>query len=459
MKLHPISSFLLLLCFCACSAPKESASPPNVIIIFTDDQGYSDLGSYGAIGFETPHIDTLAASGIRFTNFYVPATVCTPSRAALLTGSYPKRVGLHEAVLFPFSQEGLSTDEVTLAEVLSGAGMATACIGKWHLGHQPEFMPNRQGFDYFYGVPYSNDMDSYFYRGRNFQSPPLPLYENEKLIESGPDQSQLTRRYTEATTRYIEDHAHEPFFIYLAHNMPHIPLHASESFAGMSEQGLYGDVIQEIDWSVGEIVNKLKAQGIYENTIIVFTSDNGPHRGKGGGTAHPLRGHKASTWEGGQRVPGIISWSRQIPTGIVSNEIVNTMDLFPTLTKLTGSRVPEDLVIDGRDISEYLLSPESTTLRDEPFFYYARNGDVEAIRLGKWKLHIRKSIGWNKDDGEFSPMLFDLDKDMSETTDLAREYPDIVSQLNQLIEAFDRKLDKESRPVGVINKESIGTPN
>jgi len=441
-------AFLLILIGAACSKTSQKEDRPNVIIIFTDDQGYSDLSSYGAVGIETPNIDALAASGIRFTDFYVPATVCTPSRAALMTGSYPKRVGLHEAVLFPFSEEGLNTNEVTMAEVFKSSGYATACIGKWHLGHQPEFMPNRQGFDHFFGVPYSNDMDGYFYRGRDFQSPPLPLYKNEKLVESGPDQRYLTKRYTEELTEYIEGHGQEPFFIYMAHNMPHIPLHTSEDFAGSSKQGLYGDVIQEIDWSVGEIVKTLKAMGLYDNTIIVFTSDNGPHRGKNGGTAQPLRGFKASTWEGGQRVPGIISWPNRIPAGVESNAVINTMDLFPSLTRFAGAELPASRVIDGRDLSDYLLNPKDQSVADAPFYYYARNGEVEAVRLGKWKLHVKKSIGWTEENGTFTPMLINLDDDISETTNLAAQEPEIVEQLAELITEFDLRLTKEARPVG-----------
>ncbi len=226
-----------------------------------------------------PHLDKLASEGLRFTDFYVPATVCTPSRAGLLTGKYPKRVGLHEAVLFPYSENGLSPEEYTMAEMLQNKGYATACIGKWHLGHKDKFMPNNQGFDYFFGVPYSNDMDNYYYQGQDFQSPPLPLYRNRELIEEGPDQSYLTKRYTEEAIRQIKGHKDQPFFIYLAHNMPHLPLHASPAFLGKSEKGLYGDVIMELDWSVGEIVKTLKEEGIYDHTLFIFTSDNGPRVG------------------------------------------------------------------------------------------------------------------------------------------------------------------------------------
>jgi arylsulfatase A len=417
----------------ACSEEEK----PNIVIFFTDDQGYADLGCYGAEGFETPHIDQLAKEGIRFTNFYVPATVCTPSRAGLLTGRYPKRSNMHEAVLFPFSESGLSTEEFTMAEMLKSAGYSTACIGKWHLGHKPEFMPNNHGFDYFYGVPYSNDMDNHFYKHINFQSPPLPMYRNEELIESGPDQRYLTKRYTEEANRIIKESGDEPFFLYLAQNMPHVPLFVSEKFKGKSEKGLYGDVIMELDWSVGEIIKVLKEEGKYENTIFVFTSDNGPQIG----SAKPLRGKKAQTWDGGQRVPGIITWPAQIPSGNTCDEMVTTMDLFPTLMGMAKVKAPENLTFDGINILELLKNPQSTNLPDRPLYFYARNGKPEAVRLGKWKLHITKTNGWNKDiDGEFPVSLYDLDADVNEQKNVADQYPDIVKKLTSSISEFDEQL-------------------
>ncbi len=453
-KRHSLFLVFLIagLCTVACqtASDEKEASQPNVIIIFTDDQGYADLSSYGATAYQTPNIDQLAADGIRFTDFYVAATVCTPSRAALLTGSYPKRVGLHESVLRPFSTTGLSPEEFTMAEMLGQVGYQTACVGKWHLGHQPEFMPNNQGFDYFFGVPYSNDMDSYYYRGVDFQSPPLPLYENETQIEAGPDQSLLTRRFTDAAIDYIKDRKEGPFFLYLAHVMPHIPLHASEEFKGSTGYGLYGDVITEIDWNVGRLIDFLKKEGLYENTIIVFSSDNGPHRAENEGSAKPLRGWKTQTWEGGQRVPGIITWPRQIPSGFVSSEPVTTMDLMPTLAAITGAPLPADRKIDGRNIADFLRKPLAG-LEDEPIFYYATNGMVEAVRLGKWKLHVAKSRGFPRDQ-TFSPSLFNLEEDITETQNLAEQYPEIVNQLEELILGFDQQLSREARPVGSLNQ-------
>ncbi len=435
-----IFPILIILCFGACEDETSKESKPNIIIFFTDDQGYADVGCYGAEGFETPHFDLLASEGIKFTNFYVPATVCTPSRAGLLTGRYPKRSNLHEVVLFPYSNGGLSTKEYTMAEMLKENGYTTSIIGKWHLGHKVEFMPGNHGFDEFYGVPYSNDMDGYYYKRIDFQSPPLPFYRNTELIESGPDQRYLTKRYTEEAIRQIKNRGEKPFFIYLAHNMPHIPLHASPAFKGKSKKGLYGDVIMELDWSAGEIMKTLKEEGIYENTIFIFTSDNGPQVG----SAKPLRGKKAQTWEGGQRVPGIIMWPDKIPAGKISDQFVNTMDLFPTLAKITGGKIPKNLIMDGLDISGFLQHPETTKLPDRPFYFYARNGEVEAIRFGKWKLHDRKSIGWNANtNGDFPVSLYNLEIDVEEKNNVAKQFPEVVKKLTQLMKEFDASLEKE----------------
>ena len=434
----PTMLVFLLVSISSCTQNDNTTeSQPNIIIFFTDDQGYADLGTYGAEGFETPNLDRLAAEGIRFTNFYVPATVCTPSRAGLLTGRYPKRSNLHEAVLFPYSEGGLSPDEYTMAEMLKEGGYTTSCIGKWHLGHKEEFMPNNQGFEEFYGVPYSNDMDNYYYKDIDFQSPPLPFYRNTELIESGPDQQYLTKKYTEEAVKQIKNRGQKPFFIYLAHNMPHTPLYASPAFKGKSKNGLYGDVIMELDWSAGEIIKTLKEEGIYENTIFIFTSDNGPAKG----SAKPLRGKKAQTWEGGQRVPGIITWPKKIPNGKVTDEFVSTLDLFPTLAKISNSKIPTGIKTDGIDISEFLLDPDAKTLAERPFYFYARNGELEAIRLGEWKLHLKKSIGWNeKSEGEFQAALYNLNLDIGEKDNVATHHPEIVTKLSELATAFDAKL-------------------
>ena len=420
--------FLLIITIVSCT-PKQ----PNILIFFTDDQGYADVGCYGAVGYETPNMDQLASDGIRFTDFYVPATVCTPSRAGLLTGRYPVRSGLHVAVLFPFSEGGIPAEEYTMAEMLRDNGYETICIGKWHLGHKPQYMPLNNGFDEFFGVPYSNDMDNYYYSDIDFQSPPLPLYRNNEIIESGPDQDYLTKMYTEEAIKQIKERGDKPFFIYLAHNMPHYPLHASPAFRGKSELGIFGDVIMELDWSLGEIVKCLKEEGIDDETITIFTSDNGP----AAGSALPLRGRKAQTWEGGQREPAIISWPGKIPAGIISNQFVTTMDLMPTLAAITGSKLPDKLKLDGEDISQYLFNPDKNDLPDRPFFYWSRNGEIEAVRLGDWKLHIKKTRGWNTEkQGEFPVSLYNLKDDISEQNNLAMENPEKVEELFKLIEDF-----------------------
>ncbi|MCY4161636.1 MAG: sulfatase [Flavobacteriaceae bacterium] len=410
---------------------------PNIIIIFTDDQGYADLSSYGATEYQTPNIDELANNGIRFTNFYVPATVCTPSRAALLTGRYPIRANLHEAVLFPFSKTGLLPEEYTMAEMLKDVGYQTACIGKWHLGHLPEFLPTKQGFDYYFGVPYSNDMDSHYYKSKDFQSPPLPLYENETQIESGPDQRYLTKRLTDSAIDFIQKRDKStPFFLYLAHVMPHIPLFASEDFKGKTDYGIYGDVISEIDWNVGRITSYLKEEGLFHNTLIIYTSDNGPHKAKDKGSAKPLRGWKAQTWEGGQRVPGIISWPKKIPKKTVISELVSTLDLMPTLAGFTEASLPVNKPTDGRNIDALLLNP-SIKLEEFPFYYFSRRGQLEAVRLGKWKLHVAKSLGWDHQSGNFPISLYDLESDIGERNNLASQYPEIVLNLKHFIDTFE----------------------
>ncbi len=431
----------------------QASRKPNFTIIFTDDQGYGDVGAYGAKGFKTPNLDRMAAEGVRFTDFCTPATVCTPSRAALLTGCYPKRVGLHEQVLFPFSKEGLNLNEVTLPERLRPLGYATACIGRWHLGHHPQFMPNRQGFDYFFGVPYSNDMDAHRYRNPKFQAPPLPLYENEQLVEEGPDQAHLTRRYTESAVQFIEKHKEAPFFLYVAHNMPHLPWHASKKFLGSSEHGLYGDVIQEIDWGVGEILSALKEHGIDKDTLVVFTSDNGPVIRLGipsGGSAGPLRGAKSTTWEGGPRVPCIARWPEHIPEGSTCRALATVMDVLPTFVGLAGGELPETPVIDGHDIRALLFEPQTAQTPYDALYYYARNGKLEAIREGDWKLHTAKIKGWTKKDGPFPISLYNLKEDVGEQHNVAKEHPELVKRLRIKMHKFDKKLAAEARPTGKI---------
>lgn len=416
---------------------------PNFVIIFTDDQGYADLGCYGAEKFSTPHMDKMAEEGIRFTDFYVPATVCSPSRAALLTGMYPKRVGRHKGVLFPFSDTGLNLEEITIAELLKPMGYQTACIGKWHLGHLPQYMPTKQGFDYYCGIPYSNDMDRY-YEKHNFQAPPIPVYRNDSLIQSGVNQDSLTIWWTNEATNFIEQNKDKPFFLYLAHSMPHTPWHVSDRYRGTSELGMYGDIIQELDWSVGEVLKTLKENGLDEKTMIIFTSDNGPANWiKKGGSCQPLRGRKASTWEGGQRVPCIIRWKNKIPEGKTYTQLISSLDFLPTMISFAGGTLPENRVYDGFDISELLLAPESTNTPYEYFYYYSRDGDPEAIRSGDWKLHIAKSVGWDKNAGEFPVSLYNLKMDIGEQNNIADENPDIVEKLKNELGNFDKTLTQK----------------
>jgi arylsulfatase A len=316
------------------SAPGREGRPPNIVLVFADDMGYGDLGCYGARGWKTPNLDRLARQGIRFTDFYVPQAVCSASRAALLTGCYPNRVGILGA-LGPASRVGISDRETTLAQLLKTRGYATAIYGKWHLGCQPQFLPTRHGFDEYYGLPYSNDM---WPNHPTAKFPDLPLIEGEKTIALNPDQTQLTTAYTEHAASFINRHRDGPFFLYVPHSMPHVPLHVSARYRGKSEQGLYGDVIEEIDWSVGEILKALDRNGLERNTIVIFLSDNGPwlSYGSHAGSAAPLREGKATSFEGGVREPAIFRWPGHIPTGQVCREPAMTIDVLPTLAGIAG---------------------------------------------------------------------------------------------------------------------------
>ncbi|HUT12670.1 MAG TPA: sulfatase, partial [Thermoguttaceae bacterium] len=333
--------------------------PPNFVIIYCDDLGYGDIGPFGSEKHRTPNLDRMAAEGRRFTDFYVTSGVCSPSRSSLMTGCYPKRVGLHQnetgrGVLFPGNHRGLNPEEITIAEVLKARGYATAVVGKWHLGDQPEFLPTRQGFDSYFGIPYSNDMGHW---KPQWQYPALPLMRDEKVIETEPDQSQLTPRYTAEAIEFITAHKDEPFFLYLPHTFPHVPLYASERFKGKSANGPFGDAVEEIDWSTGEILGAIEQLGIDSRTLVIFTSDNGAQNGPGGSNA-PLRGFKGSTWEGGMREPCIMRWPGKIPAGTTCRELAGTLDLMPTLAKLAGTSAPADRIIDGKDIRPLLFGEE-----------------------------------------------------------------------------------------------------
>lgn len=432
-----------------------AAERPNFILIFTDDQGYNDLGCFGSPNIETPNIDRMAREGMRFTSFYSGASVCTPSRAALLTGCYPERVG-NLPVLFPHSDRGLHHDETTLAEMLKDVGYATCCVGKWHLGHHSQFLPTEHGFDQYFGVPYSNDMgvdatmtlspNIIFREGKteaDFRSTSEklpPLLRDKEVIEWPADQTQLTQRYTREVIEFIRTNRSQPFFVYLPHTMPHIPLYASDEFRGRSEAGLYGDTLQEIDWSVGQILQTLEDLGIDQNTMIIYTSDNGPWDLKGndtdkvkgnmnrriGGSADPLRGFKFSHWEGGMRVPCVMHWPGKIPAGQSCDEVTASIDLLPTLAALSGAQLPERK-IDGLSIVPLLSGDAQAGSPHEAYFYR-----TVGVRIGKWKFI----------NGE----LFDLEADISEAHNLAKEFPEVAERLRDRLAQHVEQMSQEGRP-------------
>jgi arylsulfatase A-like enzyme len=413
------------------------------VLIFCDDMAYADIGCYGAEGLRTPHLDRMAREGMRFTDFYVPQAVCSASRAALMTGCYPNRVGIFGA-LGPESKIGLHTNEITMAELLRAQGYATAIYGKWHLGRPPELLPRRQGFDDYFGLPYSNDMWPHHPTSTNY--PPLPLLAGEDVVELMPDQTQLTTWYTERAVQFIAGHTNTPFFLYVPHNMPHVPLFVSDKFRGKSERGLFGDVIEELDWSVGEILGALRRHHLEENTLVIFSSDNGPWLlyGDHAGSAGPLREGKGTSFEGGVRVPCIMRWPGRIPAGTVCREPAITMDLLPTIARLAGAEVPKDRVIDGRDLGPLLQgTPGATSPHEALFFYWGRQ--LQAVRSGQWKLHLAHDYlhpdprGGGGKPGQpgsrkLPRALFDLQGDAGETNDVSAQHPEIVARLEALAE-------------------------
>ena len=432
---------------------------PNFIVIFTDDQGYEDIGCFGSPKIKTPNLDKLAAEGRKFTSFYSANSVCSPSRAALMTGCYPTRVSV-PGVLFPRHKEGLNPDEITIAELLKTKGYATSCIGKWHIGHKPKFLPTRQGFDSYFGIPYSNDMTidpeaklaadiilrEGFTLDRIKNEKPkknlVPLMRNEEVIEYPCDQTTLTKRYTEEAVRFIEKNEDKPFFLYIPHTMPHIPLFASKNFKGKSERGPYGDTIEEIDWSVGEIMKTLRENNLDENTLVIYTSDNGPWKLKEGrgGSAYPLRGYKFQTYEGGMRVPCIMSWKGKIPSGTVCDEIGATIDLLPTFANLAGAKIPDDRIIDGKNIWP-IISGKEGALSPHDIYYYYKGNRLESARQGKWK--IRRSGKKSQ-----SVELYNLEDDISESKNLSPKNPELIEVMLKKMDEFDKDLKLSQRPIG-----------
>jgi arylsulfatase A-like enzyme len=423
---------------------------PNFVVILIDDLGYGDIGPFGSKLNRTPRLDRMAAEGMRLTSFYA-APVCTPSRAQMMTGCYAKRVSL-PYVLGPVSPTGISSSELTVAELLKRQGYATMCIGKWHLGDQPEFLPTRHGFDHYFGLPYSNDMGG---SGRpGDRRPPVPLVRGQRVVEAPVRQDRLVERYTEEAVKFITANSGRPFFLYLPHTAVHVPIHPGKAFRGKSANGRYGDWVEEVDWSTGRVIDTLRALKLDSRTLVLFTSDNGPWRsqGKDGGVAGPLRGGKSSTWEGGVREPTIAWWPGRIPAG-ACDAVMSEMDVLPTLVKLAGGKLPDDRVIDGRDIWP-LLSGRTGRSPHEALFYFKGNR-LEAVRSGPWKLAVVEQIE-NGIDRErrpsaspFRPKLFNLDADIGETTDLSAQRPDMVSRLQDHIRQMDRDLGATGRGPGV----------
>jgi len=446
-----LCSLAVCLMVSAAAAAGESAAKPNVVIIFCDDLGYGDLACYGHPTIRTPNLDRMAAEGQKWTSFYVAASVCTPSRAALMTGRLPIRTGMssdQRRVLFPDSAGGLPAEELTLAEVLRGGGYATACVGKWHLGHLPQYLPTSQGFDSYLGIPYSNDMDRVADSpaGRAaFWDPKIeywnvPLMRNTEIVERPADQNTITRRYTEEAVRFIKANKAGPFFLYLAHSMPHVPLFASDDFLGTSLRGLYGDVIEEIDWSVGQVLDTLRQLGLQQRTLVVFTSDNGPWLifNQHGGSAGPLRDGKGCTFEGGMREPALFWWPGTIAAGVV-RDVGSTLDLLPTCAKLAGARLPDDLVLDGADISPALLGTGPSG-RDVMFFY--RGTELYAVRKGPLKAHFitKPAYGSGQAEKHDPPLLYHLEHDPGEQYDVAADHPEAVAEIRRVAEAHKQAM-------------------
>lgn len=433
---------------------------PNIVLIYMDDMGYADVSSFGAVDYLTPNIDKLASGGMRFTEFYAAHAVCTASRAALLTGVYSNRFGLHGAIQ-PRSGKGMPKEELTIAEMLKTKGYATACIGKWHLGDTHEFLPLQHGFDYFFGLPYSNDMWPLDYNGRTVEpgnplwgrkhnKPPLPLIEGNdpvRIIKNMDDQDMLTTWYTEKAVDFINKHTNEPFFLYLAHSMVHVPLGVSQKFKGKSKRGKFGDVMMEVDWSVGEVMKALRDHHVEKNTLVIFTADNGPwlifgdHAGSAGG----LREGKGTSFEGGQKEPAIFYWPEVIPRGIVCNQLSANLDILPTLASVTQAKLP-DHKIDGVNILPLLLGKENEKPRDHLFYYYNVNS-LEAVRKGSWKLvlphdyrSVEGEVPGNNGDGGSSHQahtelaLYDLRRDPGERYDVKKENPQVVAEIMKLVD-------------------------
>ena len=434
------------------NTPNNREKSPNIILILTDDQGYADLGAYGAKDFETPHLDQMAKEGALLTQYYAPQAVCSASRAGILTGCYPNRIGIHNAFM-PEAKKGLNPVELTMAEMLKAAGYATAIYGKWHLGDAPEFLPNEHGFEDYFGIPYSNDMwPLHPQQGPVFNFKALPLLENGQVLDTLTDQSQLTTQLTQRAVSFIHAKKDQPFFLYVAHPQPHVPLYVSEKFKGKSKNGLYGDVIMELDWSVGEILNALKVNGLEEDTMVIFTSDNGPWLAYGNhaGSATRFREGKGTAWEGGQREPFVVKYPRKIPAGTLVHTPVMGIDIMPTVAALTGGKLPNH-PIDGKDVMQ-VLSGESQKSPQEAYFFYYRVNELFGVRYGDWKMyfpHRYRTMAGQPQGAEGLPgqyafidmkeiELYHLPTDEAERTNVAQFHPEVVNKIQSL--AADMRL-------------------
>jgi arylsulfatase A-like enzyme len=461
MRYVSICIFLILLSTLSCesTSEKSSDSKTNFIIIFADDLGYGDLSSFGHPTIKTPNLDRMVAEGQKWTNFYAGASVCTPSRAALLTGRLPIRSGMSsnkQRVLFPDSHHGLPSQEITLAEQLKIANYTTACIGKWHLGHKEAYLPLQHGFDYYFGIPYSNDMDipdailkekgGYWEvvsdpKNNLIENFQVPLIQNNTEIERPANQNNITQRYSDETVKFIKSNKDKPFFIYLAHNLPHIPLFASEEALGKSSRGIYGDVVEEIDHGIGKIIQALKEEGLDKNTLVVFTSDNGPWTAFNdqGGSAGLLRAGKGTTWEGGMREPTVFWAPGKIAPGIV-DQLGSTLDLFHTFSTLAGVPLPDDRILDSYDLSPLLF--ENQNAKRNQFFYY-RGTDLYAVRLGDFKAHYITQGEYGLYGGKEihnPPLLYNLNHDPSEEYNIADQHPEVLEAMNELVAAHQEKM-------------------
>lgn len=450
------------------SGAEKKDKPTNFVVIYLDDVGYGDIALTGAIGYSTPNLDKMASQGVFFSHYYAPQAVCSASRAGILTGCYPNRIGFSGA-LNHTAKVGISDEEETIADVLKKKGYATAAYGKWHLGHHKQFLPPHHGFDDYFGIPYSNDMWPNHPTNKNFY-PPLPLIEGDEVVKTGPDQSKFTTEFTERAVSFIKKNKNKPFFVYLAHPMAHVPLFVSDKFKGKSEQGLYGDVMMEIDWSVGQIFKTLENLNLDENTLVIFTSDNGPwlNYGNHAGSTGGLREGKGTTYEGGQRVPCLMWWKGVIQPGTVNNKLIAGMDILPTLAEIAGAPLPERK-IDGVSILPLLKGEDVKSPRKSLYYYYRRN-NLEAVQDGQWKLVFphegRTYVGFEpgkdgmpgkvNEHSEVEAGLYNLRRDPGERYDVQKSYPEIVERLEKLAEKAREDLGDDITGAPGKNRREIG---